>query len=658
MTVELEFPAPGPWIQQNQAWLIAAIDEIRDELRGPFQNEHDNLGGRVAIDRRAAAIAWHHIDPPAFERLAATFGLGPFEARILLLCAAAELSADIGALCAAARGGGGQPFPTFGLALASFAQPAWSALAPSAPLMRWHLVRRADGPSLTAARLSVDARILDAILGLDAADHRLAGLVAPSTRMATLYDTETALAQTIARRLRTPADNGLSPIVQLSGGRVHARLHVARASAAMLDVELMSINAAALMRDDPRTLLDLVQREFLLSGRIALIDMADLSPADAAPFEQLLATVRVPILIGVSAPRTLSQRATTALAMPVPTIGERREAWHRVLECPRGANAAVDDAIGRLAVQFALGASDIHAAAAQAAADGAPDFAGLWAACRGLAQPQLDDLAQRIVPRATWDDLVLPSRATALLHGIVDQVRGRAQVYDDWGFADRTGGLGIAALFAGSSGMGKTMAAEVIARDLDLDLYRVDISSIVSKYIGETEKHLRTLFDAAEDGGAILLFDEADALFGRRSEVKDSHDRYSNIEVSYLLQRIESYSGLAILTTNMKSALDEAFVRRLRFIVDFGFPAEAERARLWAGAFPPDTPVKALDYRRLAQLTIGGGAVRNVVLTAAFVANARAEPITMGAVAEAVRREYAKQGRVPTRGELEGWADA
>jgi len=253
---------------------------------------------------------------------------------------------------------------------------------------------------------------------------------------------------------------------------------------------------------------------------------------------------------------------------------------------------------------------------------------------------------------------VLPPRATTLLRGIVDEVRGRARVYDDWGFAERTGGLGIAALFAGSSGMGKTMAAEVIAAELDLDLYRVDISSIVSKYIGETEKHLRVLFDAAEDGGAILLFDEADALFGRRSDVKDSHDRYSNIEVSYLLQRIETYSGLAILTTNMKAALDEAFVRRLRFIVDFGFPAEAERLRLWRGAFPPDTPVDALDHRRLAQLTIGGGAVRNIALAAAFIANARSEPVGMALIAEAVRREYAKQGRVPTRAELEGWADA
>ena len=182
-------------------------------------------------------------------------------------------------------------------------------------------------------------------------------------------------------------------------------------------------------------------------------------------------------------------------------------------------------------------------------------------------------LAERIEPIATWDDIVLPDYEMGLLHQIADQVEQRSKVYDEWGFREKMNrGLGISALFAGESGTGKTMAAEVIANELRLNLYRIDLSAVVSKYIGETEKNLRRLFDAAEDGGAILFFDEADALFGKRSEVKDSHDRYANIEINYLLQRMEAYRGLAILATNMKSALDHAFLRRLRFIVNFPFP--------------------------------------------------------------------------------------
>ena len=220
-----------------------------------------------------------------------------------------------------------------------------------------------------------------------------------------------------------------------------------------------------------------------------------------------------------------------------------------------------------------------------------PLEARLWDACRVRAQPRMDSLAQRIEPAATWDDLVLPGPALDLLREIAVHVRHRARVYGAWGFAARGArGLGISALFAGASGTGKTMAAEVIAHELRLDLYRIDLSQVVSKYIGETEKNLRRVFDAAEEGGAILLFDEADALFGKRSEVKDSHDRYANIEVSYLLQRMECYRGLAILTTNRKNDLDPAFLRRIRFVVQFPFPDAAQRAEIWRRIFPAETP--------------------------------------------------------------------
>src|SRR5574341_744027 len=223
----------------------------------------------------------------------------------------------------------------------------------------------------------------------------------------------------------------------------------------------------------------------------------------------------------------------------------------------------------------------------------------------------MDALAQRLDPKATWDDIVLPVSELSLLQQIADQVRQRSTVYDDWGFRRKMNrGLGISVLFAGESGTGKTMAAEVIANELCLNLYRIDLSSVVSKYIGETEKNLRQLFDAAEGGGVILFFDEADALFGKRSEVKDSHDRYANIEINYLLQRMEDYRGLAILCTNRRSALDRAFLRRLRFLVEFPFPDWQQRRLIWQKVFPPEAPVAGLDLDALSRLEISGGNIR------------------------------------------------
>ena len=252
-----------------------------------------------------------------------------------------------------------------------------------------------------------------------------------------------------------------------------------------------------------------------------------------------------------------------------------------------------------------------------------------------------------------WNDLVLPRTEMELLTQIAAQVGRRNQVYRDWGFDRKMNrGFGINALFAGDSGTGKTMAAEVIANELRLNLYRIDLSQVVNKYIGETEKNLRRLFDAAEDGGAILFFDEADALFGKRSEVKDSHDRYANIEINYLLQRIESYRGLAILATNLKGALDTAFLRRLRFIVNFPFPTLADRRLLWAKAFLqheadqglPSPPLGKLDYDRLAKLNLTGGHIHNVALNAAFLAAHRETPVTMTLILEAARAEFQKLG--------------
>jgi SpoVK/Ycf46/Vps4 family AAA+-type ATPase len=324
-----------------------------------------------------------------------------------------------------------------------------------------------------------------------------------------------------------------------------------------------------------------------------------------------------------------------------PLASEQKDLWMAALGQDSAASA------GLLAGQFNLDHAAITAISAHAGIVGRDDVAkraaALWSSALNHARPALDQLAQAITPRVGWDDIALPEREVAQMRQIAAQVRNRSVVYDDWRFRDRLSrGLGISVLFAGDSGTGKTMAAEALAHELGLLLYRIDLSGVVSKFIGETEKNLRKLFDAADDGGAILFFDEADALFGKRSEVKDSHDRYANIEINYLLQRMESYRGLAILTTNMKSSLDPAFVRRLRFIVNFPFPGTPERLSIWRKVFPPGVDTSALDFTRLARLNLTGGSIHNIALNAAFSAVAAGGGLTMPILLEAARGEYAK----------------
>ena len=242
----------------------------------------------------------------------------------------------------------------------------------------------------------------------------------------------------------------------------------------------------------------------------------------------------------------------------------------------------------------------------------------------------------------------------ALLREICNQVRYRAQVYDTWGFDRKLSlGKGLNVLFAGPSGTGKTMAAEIMARELGLDLYKIDLSTIVSKYIGETEKNLARIFAEAETSNAILFFDEADALFGKRSEVRDSHDRYANIEISYLLQRMEEYDGVAILASNLSKNMDDAFVRRMRFTVEFPFPDEDSRRRIWEGIWPAETPRRpGLDLADMARrFDLPGGAIRNIAVAAAFLAADDGQAVGMGHLMRATQREYQKMGKLTTAAE-------
>jgi hypothetical protein len=388
----------------------------------------------------------------------------------------------------------------------------------------------------------------------------------------------------------------------------------------------------------------------LLSGAL-LIQCA---PGGITPAARYLAE-RLPgrVILASREPIYLS-RPFLRFDVDKPRPVEQKRLWERALgAAAANCNGALDD----LSQQFHLSARTIFATGTLSGRDNGPvNPQDLWNVCRSFSRPRLEDLAQRLVPSAGWEDLVLPDMQMQTLRQLASQVRHRMTVYETWGFSAKgRRGLGVSALFTGESGVGKTLAAEVLARDLALDLYRVDVSAVVSKYIGETSKNVKQVFDAAEEGGVLLLFDEADALFGKRGEVKDSHDRYANIDVSYLLQRMEAYQGLAILTTNMKMSLDRAFHRRLRFTVNFPFPDATQRAAIWSRVFPAQLPTQKLDPGKLSQLNVAGGNIRNIALNAAFLAAESKSPLDMGHLLRAARLEAQKIERQLSEAETRGW---
>jgi hypothetical protein len=491
--------------------------------------------------------------------------------------------------------------------------------------------------------LRIDERVLHYLTGIEYLDERLASLAEPVSPPGELPPTQQAAALAAARRLEQPR-----ALVQLCGRERAARRLAAAGASRESGRRLYALRAEALPLEpaEQAAVTRLWEREAALGGVVLLIELdgVESEPARLGSAERLVESLAAPVLTSSREPMRTLDRPSLRLDVPKPTHPEQATLWREQL----GPHAAT---LGRrldaVVAQFDLDHGSIAAAAGEALTDDVTDpdafAARLWDACRAQTRPRLDDLAQRIEPVAGWDDLVLPEPQKEILREIAAQVRQRTKVYDAWGFARKSSrGLGISALFSGASGTGKTMAAEVLARALRLDLYRIDLSSVVSKYIGETEKNLRRLFDAAEGTGVILLFDEADALFGKRTEIRDSHDRYANIEVSYLLQRMEAYRGLAILTTNLRTALDPAFMRRLRFVVDFPFPEVEQREEIWRGIFPPETPVGELDLAQLARLGIAGGNIRNIGLRAAFLAADADAPVGMEHVLRATRGEYAK----------------
>ena len=408
----------------------------------------------------------------------------------------------------------------------------------------------------------------------------------------------------------------------------------------------------------------LVLREALLQNSIIYWnDFEQLLDTDKKAYlnnflRQLATSSRINFLSGQSSwepLNSLKNKTFIRLQFPLPSINDRVKLWERGLK--HKICTSTETEIKQLASKFRLSGGQINDAIDRASSiaywrnpkQNQITIADLYQACRLQSNSKLESLARKIIPRYQWEDLILPSDRKKLLREICNFVKYSDIVYEKWGFESNLAlGKGVYNLFSGPPGTGKTMTAEIVAGELGLDLYKIDLSTVVSKYIGETEKNLSRIFQEAETSNAILFFDEADALFGKRSQISDAHDRYANIEVSYLLQKLEEYEGIVILATNFRRNLDDAFLRRFHFTVEFALPREKERLGIWQGIIPAATPQSSdLDLEYMArQFEISGGNIRNIALAAAFLAADDGEMVTMTHLLRATRREYQKMGKV------------
>ena len=631
------------WLDLNQRFLaaelrrIAAYLDVRAEVPGAAAAVTDAEGAITEVRDELENDA-------AIDLVASAFGLTVFERDVLLLAAAVELDAGIAHRCLAATG---MPAASFGLALSTLPGAHWTALLPDGPLRALRLVEVEARDSLVANPVRVAESVLHALAGIETIDPALAPLLARPREVSIASTTQL----TAVERLSRLAGQATSFRYQLVGDDPDGQTDVAARAMRRLGRGLWLLTAADIPADTAsrRAFAVTWNRDAALSGASLLVVDGGQPELTADFVDQVVGIVGV----ATRQPAGLEHEdARFELDRPLPL--EQRELWLEAL-----GEDGIDEAnLSLLASQFRLSARGIWDAATRVVSARLldQDLSPVAAARPAPEVGRLGDLGTWLEPRATWSHLVLPPDQVSILREIVAQVLGRTTVYESWGFRSRAAdGLGIAALFEGDSGTGKTLAAEVVANELGLWVLRVDLASVVSKYIGETEKNIAKVFEAAEGTGAVILFDEAEALFGKRSEVRDSHDRYANIEVAYLLQRIESYRGLAILTSNAKSSIDRAFLRRLRFVVRFPFPNQGQREQIWRASFPAAAPTANLDFGKLSHLNLAGGDIRNIALAAAFLAAGASEPVSMAHLRAATRRELEKLGRPPSEADTRGW---
>jgi len=625
------------------------------------------------LRREAAADGSAGSEP--LRELARCFELDDFDLLMVLLCLAPEIDRKYEKLYAYLQNDVLRKWPTLDLALdlhcSSLASrlECRARLAPGRPLLQHQLITFAgDGADESASLLSrpvkLDPRIAAYLLGGEMLDEALSGFTHPVVPAA--REEDWLAPDELKHRVLDLAaeEEGLCFFLGAWGCGRKLAAEVLAASCGR-NLLVAGLPQALLNGPVTRRLAGRLVREAALRGAILYLDGAEallveekqasrqslLDALDDSPVPAILATTQ-------EWDEALRDRPShhPVIVFPAPDHEERDALWRHFLPAldPREASA--------LAAKFQFTGGRIRAAIAQARcleaeeASDSLDLDHIYRACRAQSATQLMPLARRVTPLFGWDDIILPAGCTAHLHEICLHLQHRRRVFGEWRFDHKASrGKGVSALFVGAPGTGKTMAAEVIAHELRLDLFKIDLSSVVSKYIGETEKNLSRIFDEADRSNGILFFDEADALFGKRSEVKDSHDRYANIEINYLLQRMEEYQGIVILASNFQKNIDEAFRRRLRFLVEFPLPDEKHRARIWQAVFPPGTPLdKDIDFPFLARkFKLAGGSIRNIALSAAFLAAEDEGAIRMDHLIRATRRELQKLGRLCVKSDFD-----
>jgi hypothetical protein len=654
------------WQEQNREFLALAIDELYARMDRD-EDDPEVIRERTEAQESLASLYERMEFVPALIGVTEKFELGPFEQDVVVLCIASELDPRFRV--------DGRPV-TFGMVLESFPHAHWGALDPGAPLRRWGIVELDEERPLADAGLRLGDDLKRYLLGSDprADDAEIFTIAeAPAATLGSQLDSVRDLVRTMAL---TASVRQMTPAVELHGASEEDRLALATICARELGHDLATTDARDLPDTGPE--LDRLLRRWntraQLTGTALCITGADDEddPASRRRLARALGQLKGVVFASVDSPTTIEPaRPQIRWEVHPLTVEERIEVWETFADASRKRlrirkSRLLKDELRALASQFRLGARTIERVCLWAESllvsraerdDAPPDAAALAAmlreGCAGSVRARLDPLAERVSVQEVAE-LALRDTERDQIDELETQIRLAYEVNDRWGMGRGRAG-GLTALFAGPSGTGKTHAAMALSKRLGLDLYRVNVAGVVSKYIGETEKNLDRIFEAAAVGGAILLFDEADAMFGKRSEVKDSHDRYANLGTAYLLQRIENAPTPTILTTNLKEAIDPAFTRRLHFVVDFPFPSEEDREEIWRSIFPPEARVGAIEPEQLAKLAATGGTISNIARRAAFLAAANGGAVEMHHLLASARRELRKSGRELSPDEVSAW---
>jgi len=679
---------------------VSRAEQVLGDPGGdPFRGLHlgaDEVKREIAQPAAVPAYAEGHAHDPSIETglvsalldsisghsrlttLARTHGLDGFESACLVLALAPEIDLRYERIYAYLQNDVTRKRPTAGLALDLFCRDAverygrLGTVAPGGVMFASHVL---EAPPVTSSRLAIPLVLEDDIVGDLLGEQRLDPRLAAWCRLEPRREwrrTKSALVPidvgALARVARQARKRGEPFIAHFRGAHgTHKGLTASRLADRLHRRLLLADLRGAMREADVAGVLHRLFRTASSLNAVLFIHGYDAAGDNDRQSLRALASALSSTLVPTIIAGTREWSISPDYALPVISlefdhdeVHRSRAAWARALAA---SGAPVEaGALAELSDRFRLTPADVAATVASAAAQhrwncqrdrgtadtplGIDDVARVARARSGGA---LASLAQRIRPRRRWRDLVLPPDTLATLREVCARVEHRSRVLDDWGFDGQLSlGKGIAVLFAGPSGTGKTLAAEVLACELQLDLFRVDLANVVSKYIGETEKNLDRVFEAARGANGVLLFDEADAILGKRTDVRDAHDRYANLEVSYLLQKMEAFDGLAILSTNMRQNIDDAFTRRLTFTVHFPFPEEADRRRIWEIIWPDRVPRAAdVDAAVLArELMLSGGHIKNAALAAAFYAAADGGVVTRAHVLQAARREFQKMGKV------------